>query len=68
MTIRLKTHKIYLFTLRNGKKKLGHGADPAHALKILSYRLTQEEMAEITDDPPEVIRQTDLQRHVKDLG
>jgi len=66
--VKLKTHKIYLFTLRNGKKKLGHGADPEHALKILSYRLTPEEMAEITSDPPEVIRQTDLQKHVKDLG
>lgn len=66
--MKLKTHRIYLFTLKNGKKKLGHGEDPAHALKILSYRLTPEEMAEITDDPPEVIRQTDLQKHVKDLG
>jgi hypothetical protein len=66
--MKLKAHKIYLFTLKNGKKKLGHGDNPEHALKILSYRLTPEEMAEITTDPPEVIRQTDLQKYVKELG
>lgn len=66
--MKLKSHKIFLFTLRNGKKKIGYGDDPAHALKILGYRLTPEETAEITDDPPEVIRQPDLQKHVKELG
>ncbi|NLF66525.1 MAG: hypothetical protein GX579_18185, partial [Chloroflexi bacterium] len=40
-------HYMYLFDLKNGKKKLAYGASPEDALDILSIRLTPEEMAEI---------------------
>ena len=66
--MKLTTRKLYLFTLRNGKKKFANGHDPQEALRILSYRLTPMEMEQITDDPPEQIRQQDMQRYVKDLG
>ena len=66
--MKLKTGKIYLFTLRNGKRKLGYGNDPDDARRILSHRLTPTEMAQITTDPPERIRQQELQRWTKELG
>ena len=69
MTVRLKAHKIYLFSLKNGKKKLAYGDDVDHALRVLSYRLSEREMAEILNDPPPLqIRQDELQRHAKELG
>jgi hypothetical protein len=66
--VKLKAHKIYVFTLRNGKKRFAYGDDPEHARKIMAYRMTPVEMLELSDDPPEVIRQAEMQRHVKDLG
>ncbi len=65
--MKLKTHKIFLFDLKNGKKKLGYGNTAEHALKILSYRLNAKEMAEILPNP-KIIMQQDMQQYVKDLG
>lgn len=66
--MRLKSHKIYLFTLRNGKKRFAYGDDPEHAKKIMAYRMTPAEMLELSDDPPVAIRQAEMQKYVKDLG
>jgi len=65
---KLRHGHIYLFRLRNGKRKLGYGQSPEDARKILSWRLTPAEMAEIVEEDPEVIQQADLQQHVKELG
>jgi len=65
--MKLKTHKMYLFSLKNGKKRLAYGNTPEHAMKILSYRLTEDELAEMLPDP-KVIRQQDMQQYVKELG
>ena len=35
-------HRMYLFTLKNGKKKLAYGESPEDALEILRIRLTAE--------------------------
>ena len=43
-------HRIYLFDMKNGKKKLAYGQSPEDALEILSYRLPQEEMDQIIKD------------------
>jgi hypothetical protein len=59
---------MYLFELKNGKKKLAYGASPEDALDILSIRLTPEEMAEIIPARFEKIRQRDLQKYVHLLG
>lgn len=61
-------HYMYLFSLKNGKKKLAYGQSPEDALDILSIRLTSEEMAEILVDEYEKIRQRDLQKYVHLLG
>lgn len=61
-------HYMYLFDLKNGKKKLAYGKSPEDALDILSIRLSEEEMGEIIGDRYQKIRQRDLQKYVHLLG
>ena len=61
-------HHIYLFAMKNGRKKLGYGQSPDDALEILRLRLSQAEMAEIIPDQYVKINQRQLQQHVKELG
>lgn len=61
-------HYMYLFELRNGKKKLAYGQSPEDALEILSIRLTPDEMAEIIRERYLKISQRDLQKYVAELG
>jgi hypothetical protein len=59
---------MYLFDLKNGKKKLAYGQSPEDALEILSKRLTPEEMAQIIREQYVKINQRKLQEHVHELG
>jgi hypothetical protein len=59
---------MYLFEMKNGKKKLAYGQSPQDALEILSFRLTQEEMDEIIPDKFVKINQRQLQAYVDSLG
>ncbi|MCL5997853.1 MAG: hypothetical protein M1546_17630, partial [Chloroflexi bacterium] len=61
-------HYMYLFALKNGKRKLAYGQSPENALEILSYRLTKEEMDEIIKDDYVKINQRKLQEYVHELG
>ncbi len=61
-------HYMYLFALRNGKRKLAYGESPEDALDILSIRLTPAEMAEIVRDDYVKINQRELQRYIGELG
>lgn len=61
-------HYMYLFDLKNGKKKLAYGKSPEDALDILSIRLSEEEMGEIIRDSYQKVRQRDLQKYVHLLG
>lgn len=61
-------HYMYLFDLKNGKKKLAYGESPEDALDILGIRLTDEEMAEILTDQYLKISQRELQKYVDLLG
>ena len=61
-------HFMYLFDLKNGKKKLAYGQSPEDALEILRIRLTEEEMTEILVDRYTKISQRELQQHVSELG
>jgi hypothetical protein len=61
-------HHMYLFALRNGKRKLAYGESPEDALEILGVRLTPAEMAEIVRDDYIKINQRELQKYVKELG
>jgi hypothetical protein len=61
-------HYMYLFEMKNGKKKLAYGQSPEDALEILSFRLPQEEMEEIFSDQYIKITQRKLQEYVHLLG
>ena len=61
-------HYMYLFDLKNGKKKLAYGQSPEDALEILRIRLSEEEMAQIKADRFVKISQRKLQEHVDELG
>ncbi len=61
-------HYMYLFEMKNGKKKLAYGQSPEDALDILRIRLTEEEMQEIIPDRFVRIRQRELQQYVGLLG
>ena len=61
-------HYMYLFDMKNGKKKLAYGQSPEDALEILSYRLTEEEMRQILPDRYIKISQRKLQEYVHWLG
>ncbi len=59
---------MYLFALKNGKKKLAYGESPEDALEILRIRLNEAEMSEILTDQFIKINQRELQQYVNDLG
>ena len=59
---------MYLFEMKNGRKKLAYGSSPEDAFEILSIRLTKEEMAEIYPDKFKKIAQRELQSYVDELG
>lgn len=61
-------HYMYLFDMKNGKKKLAYGNTPEDALRILSVRLTDEEMSEIIQEQYMRIPQRKLQEHLDNLG
>ena len=61
-------HLMYLFALKNGKRKLAYGQSPEDALEILSIRLTPEEMSQIVREDYLKISQRELQKYVAELG
>jgi hypothetical protein len=61
-------HYMYLFEMKNGKKKLAYGENPADALDILRIRLSPVEMEEVIGERYVKIRQRDLQKYVSELG
>jgi hypothetical protein len=63
-----RPHRIYLFELRNGRRKLAYGQSPEDALEVLRMRLGEAEMAEILVDRWERISQRRLREVVHLLG
>jgi hypothetical protein len=63
-----KPHFMYLFSMKNGKKKLAYGENPEDALEILRIRLSESELDELLVDQYEKINQRQLQEHVHELG
>jgi hypothetical protein len=59
---------MYLFDLKNGKKKLAYGESPQDALDILAIRLSEEEMEKILRDEYVRINPRRLQEYVQELG
>jgi hypothetical protein len=61
-------HYMYLFEMKNGKKKLAYGLSPEDALSILAMRLSEAEMAQINREQYLKIKQRELQQYVLELG
>jgi hypothetical protein len=61
-------HRMYLFDMKNGRKKLVYGRSPEEALEILAYRLPPEEMDQILRDRYVRVNQRQLQEYVHLLG
>lgn len=61
-------HHLYLFDMKNGKKKLAYGSSPEDAYENLRLRLTDQEMKLIDQTKYIKIPQRDLQKHVSELG
>ena len=61
-------HYMYLFSLKNGKKRLAYGQTPEDALEILSYRLSAEEMDQVIREDFTKINQRKLQEVVDQLA
>lgn len=55
---------MYLFALKSGGRKLGYGKNPQDALEVLSFRLSPEEMADISPDDVLRINQREMQEYV----
>jgi hypothetical protein len=61
-------HHMYLFAMRNGRKKLSYGLSPDDAYDNLQLRLTDQEMSSIDKDQVVRILQRDLRKHIHELG
>jgi hypothetical protein len=61
-------HHLYLFFMKNGKKKLAYGSTSEDAYESLRLRLGDEEMDAILRDRYVKVPQRELHEHVKDLG
>ena len=59
---------LYLFQMKNGKKKLAYGKSPEDAIEILRMRLTDDEMNEILLTEHVVLPQQDLAMIAEQLG
>jgi hypothetical protein len=63
-----RPHFMYLFSMKNGKKKLAYGENPEDALEILRIRLSESELDELLVNEYEKINQRQLQEYVHLLG
>lgn len=61
-------HHLYLFAMKNGRKKLAYGSNPADAYEGLKLRLTSKEIEEVIEEQCTRIAQRELQAHVAELG
>ncbi len=61
-------HHLYLFRMKNGKRKLAYGATSEDAYDSLRLRLTAAEMDVIDKESYVKIPQRELHEHVKELG
>ena len=61
-------HRMYLFSMTTGKKKLAYGQSPEDALEILGFRLSEKEMSLILRDEWTRISPRALQEYVSEIG
>lgn len=63
-----RPNRLFLFPMKNGRRKLAYGESPEDALEILGMRLTQEEMAQVVANQPTALPQQALSSIVEELG
>jgi len=63
-----RRHRMYLFAMKNGRKKLAWGQSPEDALAILAIRLSPAEMDGILPDRVEPVPARRLLDGIEDLG
>ncbi len=61
-------HHLYLFAMKNGKRKLSYGTSPDDAYECLKLRLSEKEMEDIFRDQYVKIVQRQLRQHISELG
>ena len=61
-------HRMYLFDMTTGRKKLAYGETPEDALEILSFRLSDKEMGLIIQEKWVRISPRDIQKYVSEIG
>ncbi len=61
-------HQMYLFSMKNGKKKLAYGIDPADAWEVLNFRLSADELEQVIRDEWIKISPRDIQQYVHLIG
>jgi hypothetical protein len=59
---------FFLFSLKSGRKRLAYGRSLEEALEIMSWRMTADEMGQMTGDAPVEVRQQDIHPYLKELG
>jgi hypothetical protein len=64
----VEPHHLYVFRMKNGKKKLAYGPSPELAFEYLKLRLTASEIALVDPSQHEKITQRLIREHVRDLG
>lgn len=62
-------HHIYLFAMRNGKKKLSWGTNAEDAYGTLSLRLSPKELEQVVpDDYVKLNHQREMHQYLDQLG
>ena len=61
-------HHIYVFNMKNGKKKLAYGESPDDAYNNLKLRLSDKEMALIDQTQFVKINQREMRNYISQLG
>jgi len=61
-------HHLYVFRMKNGKKKIAYGPSPEAAFEYLRLRLTEPEIALVDPTQYEKISQRQIRNYVRDLG
>ena len=61
-------HHIFVFTLKNGKKRMVRGDDPADARRRMEKVCDPGQMSQVTKDPPERIREGQVAKCSRELG
>lgn len=61
-------HYMYVFNMKNGKKKLAYGETPDDAYENLRLRLTDKELSQVVKEGALRINQREMRNYINQLG